>query len=181
MQRDVNKPSTRQTLLRRIIVYGVLTLILGCGQCAFFPILNICPAVPDLMLGMLVAIALIDGEKSAAVCAVAAGFFIDAVGSSGIALSPLVYVFLVAFISFFTKKMLSSFASYFLLLIPALIYRAAATYICALIAYGEAPGLWILGDVILPEMLTTVLLCLPIYFIVKLCSRIIGNYGRFSF
>jgi hypothetical protein len=181
MQRDANNPNARQSLLRRIIVYGVLILVLGCAQCAFFPFLNICPAVPDLILGLLVAISLIDSEKSAGVCAVAAGFFIDAVGSSGIALSPLVYILLVAFISFFTGKMLNSFASYVLLLMPALLYRALATYICAFISYGEAPGLWILGDILIPEALTTGVLCLPIYFIVKLCARVLPNHGRFSF
>ncbi len=68
-----------------------------------------------------------------------------------------------------------------LLFIPALIYRALATYICFFVWHGEAPGLWIVPDVLIPELLTTCILCLPIYFIVKLCSRILGNHGRFSF
>lgn len=181
MRRDVKKSPNSKNLLRPIIVYGILILLLGTAQCAFFPILDFCPATPDIMLGMLLAILLLDGEKSAAVCAVAAGFFVDAIGSSGILLSTLVYFLFVAMIMPFAKKVLKSFASYALLLIPALIYRAVATYICAALAYRSLPGLWIIADILVPEMIVTAILCLPVYFIVKLASGLVGTHNRFTF
>ena len=166
---------------RRIVIYGALTLILGCAQCAFFPTLKICPATPDLIMGMLLAIALLDSPRCAAVCAICAGFFIDAVGGSPLALSPIVYLLFTMIISAFSGKVLKSFFSYVLLLIPALIYRAAATYLCFSLHIGAIAPLWSLKEILLPEAVCTAILTLPVYFIVKLCSRPLDNHGRFNF
>lgn len=181
MKKEIRSPSQSSNLLRRVILYGLTVLLLGCAQVAFFPILNICPRTPDLILGLLLAITLLDSEKSAAVCAVAAGFFIDAIGSSGLALSPIVYLLLVLIINLLARKVLKSFISYLLLLLPALIYRGVATYILILVSERALPHSWVFTEIILPEMLTTGLLCLPIYFIVKLYSRTLETHGRFTF
>ena len=181
MQSDIGKSLFGAGTVKRIIIYGLMTLVLGCAQCAFFPILKICPSTPDLIMGMLLAIALWDSERSAAVVAVCAGFFIDAIGSSGLALSPIIYLLFVLLISFFSKKVLKSFMSYLLLLIPTLLYRGAATYICIMAHQRALPPLWVLSDIILPEALATGLLCLPIYLIVKLCSGILETHSRFTF
>jgi hypothetical protein len=158
-----------------------MILLLGSAQCAFCPMLDFCPAAPDPMLGMLLAILLLIDEKSAAVCAIAAGFFVDAVGGAGVSLSPIVYFAFVAIMTAFSKKVLKSFASYLLLLVPTLIYRAAATYICAAIAFRELPGLWIVSDILLPEMIVTGILCLPVYFVQKIAAGILGTHNRFTF
>ena len=181
MQGDFKKSLFGANTTKRIVIFGIMTLLLGCAQCAFFPMLSICPGTPDLIMGMLLAIALIDGAKSAAVVAVCAGFFMDAIGSYGLSLSPLIYFLFVLFISLFSGKVLKSFASYLLLLIPSLIYRGAATYLCLLLRYLAIPPTSALTQIILPEALTTGLLCLPLYFIVKLCSRPLETHGRFSF
>lgn len=158
-----------------------MTLILGCAQCAFFPLLRICPATPDLILGMLLAIALLDGEKSACVTAVASGFFIDAIGGGALALSPAVYLVFVALICLFTKKVLKSFASYLLLLIPSLIYRGIATYLCLILKDGALVPAFVFTEIIIPEAIVTAILCLPIYFIVKLFSGMLETHSRFTF
>ena len=180
-KRDTNPSLFSQNTIKRVAIYGIITLLLACAQCAFFPLLDICPRTPDLIMGMLLAIALLDGEKSAAVCAVASGFFVDAIGSSFLALSPLIYLVFVAFISVFTKKVLKSLASYLLLLLPMLLYRAAATYLCILITEGGLPAAWVFLDMLLPEAIATGLLCIPVYFIIKLCSRALVSHSRFTF
>ena len=181
MQRDVNKSPNGKNLLKPIIIYGLIILVLGCAQCAFFPLLDFCPKTPDLILGMLLAITLLKDEKSAAVCAIVAGFFLDAVGSSMLSLSPLIYFLFVALIAPLAKKVLKSFASYMLLLIPTLLYRAAASYICACIAYRSVCGVWIIEEILIPEAIVTAVLCLPIYFIVKLCTHTLDTHSRFTF
>lgn len=181
MKGDAKKSLFEVNTLRRIIIYGILTLVLGCAQCAFFPTLKICPATPDLVMGMLLAIALLDNPASAAVTAVCAGFFIDAVGGSGLALSPLVYILYVFMISIFSGKVLKSFFSFIILLVPSLIYRAAATYLCFSLRIGALAPLWCFEEIILPEALSTALLCLPVYFIVKLSSKMLDNHSRFTF
>lgn len=181
MQRDINSSIFNQATVRRLIIYGIMTLILGCAQCAFFPMLDFCPKTPDLIMGMLLTITLLDSEKSAAICSIAAGFFLDSIGSSGLALSPLIYLIFVLLISVFTKKMLRSFASYLLLLLPMLLYRAVATYLCIFITDRALPSLWMLGEILLPEAIATGLLCMPIYFIVKMFSGALSNHSRFTF
>ena len=181
MQGKLKRSSVSANIVRRIIIYGTMTLVLGSAQCAFFPLLHLCPATPDLIMGMLLAIALLDSEQSAAVTAVAAGFFVDAIGGAGFALSPLIYLIYVTFVSLFVRKVLKSFVSYLLLLVPTLLFRGAATYLCLLVYERALPELWVLSEVILPEALTTGLLCLPIYFIVKLFSGMLETHSRFTF
>ena len=183
MRQDIKKSGASRMIARRIVIYSIMTLILGCAQCAFFPFLDFCPATPDLILGMLLAISLLDDQKSAAICAVGAGFFIDTVGSSGIVLSPIVYLFFVVLIGTLSRKVLKSFASFVLLLIPSVIYRGAITLAMIFFRNGVSTPISasMFTQVIIPEMLISGLLCMPIYFIVKLCSGTFENHSRFSF
>ena len=181
MQGNIRDSLFRPELLKRIVIYGLMALILGSAQCSFFPILKICPRTPDLIMGMILAVMLIDSEKSAAVLALCAGFFIDAIGGGAISLAPVIYLLFVLFIGIFSHKMLTSFASFCILMLPALLYRAAATWICLLIWYGSALGLGALWEIIIPELLCTALLSLPIYAIVKLCTASLETHSRFTF
>lgn len=181
MQGNLSSSFFRPELLKRIAIYGLMTLILGSAQCSFFPILKICPKTPDLIMGMLLAITLIDSAKSAAVTALAAGFFLDAIGGGALALSPVVYVLFVLFISLFAHKMLSGFASYAILMMPALLYRAAATAVCIALENKALLPISEIISVILPEALTTLIVCLPLYFIVKLCTAPLETHGKFTF
>lgn len=181
MQGNIRTSLFRPELLKRIVIYGLLTLLLGSAQCSFFPLLSICPSTPDLIMGMLLAIVLIDSDKSAAVTAVAAGFFIDAVGGGAIALSPLIYCIFVLFISLFSGKMLTSFASYVLLMIPTLLYRGAATAVCMAIERRAIVSLSELMATVGPELICTAVICLPLYFAVKLCAIPLDTHGKFTF
>lgn len=181
MQRNIGGSLFRPELIKRIIIYGLLTLLLGSAQCSFFPLLDICPSTPDLIMGMLLAIALIDSDKSAAVTALAAGFFIDAVGGGAIALSPLIYCIFVLFISLFSAKMLTSLPSYILLMIPALLYRGAATALCMAIEGRGMPPVSEILATVAPELICTALLCIPLYFIVKLAAIPLETHSKFTF
>ena len=181
MQGNLSSSFFRPELLKRIVIYGLLTLVLGSAQCSFFPILKICPSTPDLIMGMLLAITLIDSPKSAAVTAIAAGFFVDAIGGGALSLLPVIYTLFVVFISLFAHKMLSGFASYAILMIPALCYRAVATVVCIAIENKAlVPGTELFLTV-LPEILMTALCCLPLYVIVKLCAAPLETHGKFTF
>jgi len=168
-------------LLKRILFFGLATLVLGSLQCAFFPFLDFCPATPDLILTMLVAIALLDSPKSAAVCAVACGFFIDAIGGSGIAFSPAIYFLSVLIISFFTEKILKGLPAFLLLLVPALVCRAASTYVCIVATYRAMPSASVFTEILLPEAICTAILAIPVYFLVKLCTIPLQSHGKFNF
>ena len=168
-------------LLKRILFYGLATLALASLQCAFFPLLDFCPATPDLLLTMLVAIALLDSPKSAAICAVACGFFIDAIGGVGISFSPLIYFSTVLIISFFTEKILEGLPAFLLLLLPALLCRATWTYLCIAAAERRMPAATVFSGTIIPEAICTALFAIPVYFLIKLCVAPLQKHGRFNF
>lgn len=171
----------RPEILKRIIIYGALTLLLGSAQCSFFPMLRICPSTPDLIMGMLLAITLLDSEKSAAAVAIGAGFFIDAVGGGAIAFSPIVYLLFVLVISLFSQKMLPRFASFAILTIPMIAYRALATVVCAAISDGAFAPMSVIAQKLMWEALCTAVFCLPLYPALKLASTPLETHGKFSF
>lgn len=181
MQGNLRDQLLRPELIKRIVIYSLLTLLLGCAQCSFFPMLSFCPATPDLIMGMLLAVSLIDSEKSAAPLAIGAGFFLDAIGGGSIAYLPVFYLIYVLFISFFSHKMLAGFASYAILLLPTLAFRAISTFVLIAVADGVMPSFSKALGVVFPELLCTALLCLPLYAIVKLCTAPMQTHGKFSF
>ena len=181
MQGNFREALLKPLLFKRIAIYSVLTLLLGSAQCSFFPLLKICPSTPDLIMGLILAVMLIDSEKSAAVLAICAGFFIDAIGGGALALSPIIYLLFVLFAGSFSRKMLTSFASYAILMMPMLAYRAVATAICLFIVSDAALSFGSVAGVIFPELLCTALLCLPLYAIVKICASPLETHTKFTF
>jgi hypothetical protein len=181
MQGNIRDQLFRPELIKRIVIYSLLTLVLGSAQCSFFPLLKISPSTPDLIMGMLLGVMLIDSEKSAAPLAIGAGFFLDAIGGTSVAYLTVLYLFYVLFIGFFAQKMLAGFVPYLILLLPTLLYRAFATFICMTVANGALPTLSAALGVIIPELVCTAVFCLPIYAIVKLCTMPLETHGRFTF
>lgn len=181
MQKNLGNGIVRTAILKRILVYSLLFLFLGTLQCAFFPLLDFCPATPDLIMTALLAILLLDSNAAAMTCAVCAGFFIDAIGASSLALSPIIYFLFVAIIGTFSGKMLKSLASFAILLAPSALFRAVATYICIFASERALPHAFVFTDILLPEALMTVLLAVPVYFLTKLCTVPLEARGKFTF
>ncbi len=167
-------------LLRRITVYSLLFLLLGTAQCSFFARLKPFGAVPDIVFGGICGIIMLDNKRAAAVCAVAAGYFIDALGAVPPSFSPLFFLLSVAFLGWISDKLMPSFVSYAALMFSAVLVHAVYTYVNLRIVYGSVPIGTALLSVVLPEMLSTFVCCLPIYFLVKLCLLPIGAKGRFE-
>ena len=165
---------------KRIIIFSIATLILGTAQCSFFSALDICPRTPDLIMGLILAVALCDNAKSAMALSVGAGFFIDAVGGCGFSLSPIIYFSYAVIIGMASQKMLKSFPAYLLLLLPSLLYRAAATAALAIINNSATIGGELLVTLLL-EALCTFILCLPVYPIINLATRPLSSRKKFSF
>ena len=164
---------------KRIIIFSIATLILGAAQCSFFPILNICPRTPDLIMGLILAAALCDNSKTAMILSIGAGFFIDAIGGTSLAFSPIIYFVYAVIISLASQKMLKRFPAFILLLLPSLAYRAIATTILTLVN-GGAFGTSLIITLLL-EALCTFLLCLPIYPIILLATKPLTTHKKFTF
>ena len=169
MNSSYRPESGRQLFVRRLFVFSPVIFLLAIAQCSFFAQLYFLPATPDLMLGFIIAVAMLDSQRSAAVCGIGAGFVIDAIGSSGISFSPLFYMLCGVFCALLAKKMLPSFLSWIVQLSVFTVVKALFTLMNVYISNSSAPFLRILLRVLIPEMICTFVICLPIFFIVKLC------------
>ncbi len=167
--RSYRVESNHQLLVRRTLVYSPLIFILAVVQCSLLAQIKILPSVPDLIIGVIVAIAMLDSQKAAAVCGIGAGFVIDAIGSSGLSLSPLFYLLCGALCGALAKKMLPSFVSWFVSLLIFSLAKCVLTVLNILYITTEVSPIRVLLDTLLPEFICTVIFCLPVFFIVKLC------------
>ena len=89
MTRNPSPEAARGARVKRVLLFGLLALLLATAQCSFFAELHICPATPDLILSLTVAVLLLDSVYSATVVAIGAGFLVDALGATSLFLSPL--------------------------------------------------------------------------------------------
>ena len=179
-RRSFKRFEIRPETVKRIVIYGVLLLALSVLQCSFFARLRFLPATPDLMLGAVVGILLLDSDHAAMIAAVAGGFLLDAVGGVGVSFSPLLYFVVVATMSLLARKVIPGWFSFLALLAPSLLFRAGVT----------ALGLWLTLDsfsvslalrrVLLPEALMTFSFGILVYALVRLCLLPIRN-GRDRF
>ena len=184
-QNRTKKKSSRSNIkletTRRIVIFSAAILILGCAQCSFFPMLNICKRTPDLIMGLILAVCLCDNEKSGMIVGIGAGFFVDAIGGSAIALSPLLYFIYAAIIGAISQKVLKSFPTFVLILLPSLLYRALCTTGLSLVLGTATLSGRFLVDTLLLEMISTFIFCLPVYFLINLVTRPLRTHKRFSF
>lgn len=165
---------------KRIIIFSIATILLGTAQCSFFSMLDICPRTPDLLLGLILAAALCDDPRTAMVLSVGAGFFVDAIGGTPLSLSPIIYFAYAVIISLVSQKMLKTFPSFMLLMLPSLLYRAVATTALMLINNGFSFSGGYLITLLL-EALCTFVLCLPIYPMINLATKTLSTHKKFSF
>ena len=167
----------KRRILRRRIVFGLVGFFLCIVQCSFFSRLKPLGATPDIVLGSILAITLLDSKKTAAVYAVGTGYFLDAIGATPPSLSPVFYLLAVVVLGFVSEKMMPRFLSFGALMLPTVALRAIFTLVSLWISLGAFPPLVYWGSVILPEALSTFIFCLPVYFLIKLCMIPIGSKG----
>ena len=167
MRRSGN--SIRPEIVKRCVVYGLLILFLSAAMSSFFANLRRLPATPDLLLGASLAIALLDNRVSAAIVAVVGGLTVDALGGVGISLSPLLYLIVVLTVGLFAEKMMPKFLSWLLLLLPSLLLRALFSLVGFWIYTEKISLSGVLWEILLPEAISTLVFCLPLYFLVTLC------------
>ena len=178
MNTNYRSEASRQLFLRRALVFSPVIFLLAVAQCSFFASLNFLPAVPDLMIGTVVAVAMLDSQRSAAVCGIGAGFVLDAIGSSGFSFSPVFYMLCGIFCAILAKKMLPSFLSWTVQLAVFSAVKTAFTLANILYISTEVSFTSVLLTRLLPEFLCTFIICLPIFFIIKLCMVPIDSKRR---
>ena len=132
--------------------------------------------VPDVCFGTLILVSYFCGKETGAITGIAAGFAVEAIGSLGISLLPVFYLFCGYVCGYFTRAVQPKrFTAFLAILGAALPVRAAITLIYVCLTHAEVHLIHILVKTLLPEMLTTAVLTLALFFPVKKLCEFMGK------
>lgn len=175
-----NKEARRSAVVRRILFYTPTFFILGVLQCSFFTELSFISAVPNIVMGAVATVAFLDSQNASIVCALASGFMIDALGTSGISLSPIAFLVVALVASEISKKILPTFVAYFAVIIPSVVLNSIFTMIKIFLATKELRFLSILKPILLPEFILTLIFSLPLFFIIGALAQAVDKKSKFK-
>ncbi len=155
----------------KVVIFSLLIFITASAQTSFFGAFGVFPATPDLLLSAVSGIALFDGERSGAICGIAAGFLADVLGGTAITLLPLFYM-LVGYVCGimalrFLKRNFLSWCVYTLIFCAS---RAVLTLFYTAATEVGFSFLTLFGETVIPEFYMTFVFALPTYFICRLCA-----------
>ena len=146
---------------------------------------TVCPrfrffgAVPDITLGLLICLAVVEGEYLTAALAVTAGFVLESLGGGAISYMPVFFFVSVCFTFWFTQKVLGK--KWWTMLLTALIVFAAEGLITAIlvrIRFPEASFFAALLHTSLPQLLYSEFSFVFIYIFVRLYDFIFREHHR---
>lgn len=160
-------------------VYGIALFLLATLQIAFFTKINVLGAPPDLLLGAVLTVAMLDEHRVAAIVGIISGFLYCALGSTALPLY-IAFSFVCGYVLWgISEKILSKNYPSFLAL--------------ALLTYG-AKALWnvietslfaqsfnLIGTVIhtvIPEFISSMVFCSLSYLIFKSISKLFNKKSR---
>lgn len=165
---------TRTRLIAYTVCISLLLLLLGVLQVTVCARISVFGATPDLMLCAVLGVSFFLGRYAGAITGIGAGFLIEAMGSTGISLLPLVYLLLGYLGGHYARVIVPKrYTAYLVYLLPALLLRAGITltYIC--LSYESFSVIQILLRTLLPEAADTAICGAILYFPIKLlCVRL---------
>lgn len=138
------------------LVIGGLILVFAMLQTTVFSKLRPFGATPDLMLPLVIAVGITEGERWGGVTGVAAAFLIDCLGSAGLTLLPLLYVpcgFAAGVLG--TYYLRDSFVIRAIFTVASGVLRAAVTAVYIAVTYKSPDASLAVRTVIAPEFLST--------------------------
>ncbi|MBQ1212168.1 MAG: rod shape-determining protein MreD [Clostridia bacterium] len=155
----------RSSVLYKLVNYGIVFFLILMLETVTLPLAG-ADILPDLVLCAVVAVGLAEDERTAGICGVAAGFFIDAFGASGICVSPLLYglcgYLTGVLVRFFLRR---NFPSYVIFVACAAASRSFITLMLVYVYGNNVPLYSAFADIIIPEFLLTVL-CSPVLYLI---------------
>jgi len=140
----------------KAVVIGLMILVFAMLQVTVFSKLRPFGATPDLMLPLVIAIGITEGERWGGVSALAAAFLIDCLGSAGITLLPLLYVpcaFIAGVLG--TYYLRDSLTIRVIFSVAAGILRAVFTIIYVYITFASPDAGLMFRSIIIPEFIST--------------------------
>ena len=166
-------------LTASVVCLSLLVLFFVFLQTSFFGFYPIFGAVPDLTLILVLSSGLFLGEKAGGLVGLFGGILLEALGSFGVTLLPLLYFLLGFFAGFYGRVRGETFPGYLLYFGISLAYRAIITIIYANMTYQSVNFLQLLWHTILPEALATAVVGLLLFLPLRaLCRRLDGRAHR---
>ena len=138
------------------LVAGFLIFFFSMLQVTVFSALRPFGAVPDLILPLVIAIGITEGERWGGVCGLAGAFLIEALGSAGVTVLPLLYVpcgFIAGVLG--TYYLRDSVVIRVIFTFASGILRALFTVICVLITYKSPSASVMFRNIVFPEFIAT--------------------------
>lgn len=162
----------RAKAAKYILTESALFLTVIVLQTTLFSKIRLLGVVPDLCFGTLLLISFFCGKEAGAVTGIAAGFAVEAIGSVGISLLPVFYLFCGYVCGYFTRAMVPRrFGAFAAVLGAAVPVRGAITLVYICLTYDKVRLIQILIHTVLPEMLVTAAFACVLYAPVKgLCN-----------
>ncbi len=166
----------RMLVIRYVLTEAALFFAMILLQTTLFSRFRILGVVPDLCFGTLLLVSYFLGKETGAVTGIAVGFTVEALSSTGVAILPVCYLFCGYVCGYFTRAILPKrFTAFLAVLGAAVPVRAIITLVYMCLTYQEIHLPQILLRTLLPEMLTTALFTLALYFPVKKLCEWIGK------
>lgn len=158
----------RAKALKYILTETVLFLILIVLQTSVLSRYQIFGVTPDLCYAALILLSYFCGREVGAVTGIAVGFAVEAVGSVGISLLPIFYLFCGYVCGYFTKVIAQKgFVPFLTVLAAAIPVRAVITLIYVCIQYSAIHLPKLLIYMILPEAAVTLAFALLMFYPMK--------------
>ncbi len=158
----------RARALKFVLTETILFLAVILLQTTLFARIRLFGAVPDLCFITLILISYFCGKEVGAITGIAAGFAVDALGSVGISLLPVLYLFCGYLFGYFTRAIYPKrYLSYLIVLAAAIPVKMVITFVYICINYQTIHLLEIMGRILLPEAAATALFATVLYFPVR--------------
>lgn len=159
------------TLIKALVV-ALLMLFFALLQTTVFARFRPFGAVPDLMLPLVVAIAMTEGERWGAVCGLISAFLIESLGTTGITLLPILYAAVGYFCPIVTMLHLTDSVPVRALYTAVTgVGRSVFTLIYLAIAADTFRFFPLCASVVLPEYAATFCLAILPHLAVYVCLR----------
>lgn len=153
------------TLLRIILVLGILLLSVAVLQVTLLSQWKLFDTVPDLMLCTVVLLAYFCGTHVGAIAGIAGGFLIDALGSFGLSILPVLYLLCGYVVGHYARAVYPKrFSAYVIYAFFSIVLREAASLTLAAATYESVHLPRILLYTVLPELGLTLALSLVWFF-----------------
>ena len=164
----------RDRLVRISLLCGLLLLLGALLQVTLLSEWRIFSTVPDLMLVLVVALGFFCGMHTGAVCGIAGGFLIDALGSFGLSVLPLFYMLVGYIVGHYARAVYPKrFGAFLPYVAISILCREAVTLTLAAATYREVHLPSLLLRSVLPEAVLTFLWAMLLYFpMKKICQKL---------